>query len=68
MNLVHDNRHQIFKPPKDEKESVLKSWLMANSEPAIHKYFELEKGGFKKPLKFSSIYLRRGFSANQFLN
>ncbi|CAF0715750.1 unnamed protein product [Brachionus calyciflorus] len=53
MNLVHDNRHQIFKSPTTEKESVLKSWLMANSVPTIHKYFEYEKGDFKKPAKFS---------------
>lgn len=53
MNLVHDNRNEIFKPPKTEKQSVLKSWLMSNSLPTIRKYFEFEKGNFKKSVTFS---------------
>lgn len=54
MNLVHDNRHQIFKPAKSEKESVLKTWLMSNAGPTLRKYLELEKNNFKKPTTFSS--------------
>ena len=55
MNLVHDNRNRLNEKPKNEKQSVLKEWLMANSIPTIQKYAELEKSGFKKPLTFSSI-------------
>lgn len=54
MNLVHDNRDQLFKHPKSEKESLLKTWLMANSAPTIKKYLEFEKNSFKKSSLFSS--------------
>ncbi|RNA13068.1 beta carbonic anhydrase 1 [Brachionus plicatilis] len=55
MNLVHDNRDQLFKPAKSEKESLLKSWLMANSAPTIKKYSEFEKNSFKKTSSFSIV-------------
>lgn len=54
MNLVHDNRNKLNEKPKNEKESVLKTWLLANSLPTIQKYAEVEKTDFKKPLTFSS--------------
>ena len=55
MNLVYDNRHTVNKAtPANEKESVLKSWLMSNSLPQIQKYFQAEKYNFKKPLTFNS--------------
>ena len=57
MNLVYDNRHTVNKPKSaNEKESVLKSWLMSNSLPQIEKYFQAEKYNFKKPLTFNSSF------------
>jgi hypothetical protein len=53
MNLVHDNRKTVNDAPKNEKQSVLKSWLMANAGPSIAKYAEFERSGFKDKLKFS---------------
>ena len=53
MNLVYENRNKLGQQ-ENEKESVLKSWLMANSPASIQKYLELEKSNFKKPLNFSS--------------
>lgn len=54
MNLVHDNRHQLKKQPQTEKESLLKSWLMANAGPSVKKFTEFEKNSFKKTSSFSS--------------
>jgi hypothetical protein len=54
MNLVHDNRNKLNETAKNEKESVLKEWLMANSLPTIQKFAELEKSDFNKRLTFSS--------------
>ena len=53
MNLVYDNRNQVAKTPKTKEESVLKSWLMMNSQPTIQKFIELEKCDFKKPVKIN---------------
>jgi hypothetical protein len=50
MNLVYDNRNQVAKTPKTKEESVLKEWLMINSQPTIQKFIELEKSNFKKPV------------------
>lgn len=55
MNLVYENRNNLNQTvSKNEKESVLKTWLMSNSSETIKKYLELEKSNFKKPLSFSS--------------
>jgi hypothetical protein len=58
MNLVYENRNEIKSgiKSKNEKESVLKTWLMSNSSETIKKYLELEKSNFKKPLNFSSRF------------
>ncbi len=53
MNLVYDNRKTVNDAPKNEKQSVLKSWLMANAGPSIAKYAEFERSGFKDKLKFT---------------
>jgi hypothetical protein len=53
MNLVHDNRKIVNDAPKNEKQSILKSWLMSNAGPTIAKYAEFEKTGFKDKLTFS---------------
>ena len=55
MNLVHRNISQSAE--ENGSESLLKSWLMSNSEPTIKKFLELEKSNFKKPLNFSSKLL-----------
>jgi hypothetical protein len=56
MNLVYDNRKEKLSTEAAKKEeSVLKSWLMANTVPSVIKYAELEKENFKMPLKFKSI-------------
>ena len=64
MNLVYNNRKekwhecddQVHVEPSENKAtaSVLKSWLMANASPTVKKFHELEKGGFKKKLNFTS--------------
>ena len=53
MNLVYDNRKTVNDAPKNEKQSVLKSWLMANAGPSIAKYAEFERSGFKDKLTFT---------------
>ena len=65
MNLVHDNRKDGGKLLKGEKESVLKSWLMANSKPTIEKFTQLEDSEFKAKLKFNSeFYIWNSFGNN----
>jgi hypothetical protein len=55
MNLVYGNISQpLDEKPENENESVLKAWLMSNSEPTVKKFFEFQKSDFKKPLNFSS--------------
>ena len=53
MNLVYDNRKQVFNP-NDSKDGVLKKWLLLNSQETIKRYEELEKYDFKKPVKINS--------------
>ena len=55
MNLVYNNINQpVDEKQENENESLLKTWLMSNSEPAIKKFLELQGSDFKKPLNFSS--------------
>jgi hypothetical protein len=55
MNLVYNNINQpVDEKQENENESLLKTWLMSNSEPTIKKFLELQESDFKKPLNFSS--------------
>ncbi len=64
MNLAYENRHEAInfdhERPKTSNDSVLKTWILANSGKTVAKYLELEKSQFKKPLTFSRMFLTRG--------
>jgi hypothetical protein len=73
MNLVHKNINQpVEKTEENENESLLKTWLMSNSEPTIKKFLELQESDFKKPLNFSSkicrFLFKRSILKNMILN
>jgi carbonic anhydrase len=55
MNLVYDSRNDNIKNEPQKEKTVLKTWLMGNTQTTVSKYFELEKD-FTKPLKFSSKF------------
>ena len=55
MNLVYKNINQpVDEKTENENESLLKTWLISNSEPTIKKFLELQESDFKMPLNFSS--------------
>ncbi len=52
--MIIDRNKESLSTKPNSKDSVLKSWLMANAGPTIAKFKELEKSDFKGKLTFNS--------------
>ncbi len=50
MNFLFDLKYK--KEEKTDLDYHLKNWLIEHGSDSLGKYEELEKNGFKKPLKF----------------
>lgn len=50
INLVYSLRNDLNNY-KNGNNNLLKDWLMKNSITTVHKFLELERNDFKKPLQ-----------------